>query len=63
LDIFHKYVKLKKDYLWLNEIHYYDIIAPLEKAQDSYTYEQAKNIIISSLYKLWDKYIEYKKWH
>lgn len=61
LDIFHKYVKLKKDYLWLNEIHYYDIIAPLEKAQDSYTYEQAKNIIISSLYKLWDKYIEYLK--
>lgn len=58
LEVLHRYIKLKKDYLWIDEIHYYDLMAPLEENNNFYTYEESKAIVSSSLTKLWEKYLE-----
>lgn len=58
LNTFHRYIKLRKDYMGLDKIHYYDTFIPLEKwPKDSYTYQYAKDQIISWLSKLWSEYL------
>ena len=58
LDILHKYIKLRKDVLKLDDMHMYDIYAPLVKNIDkNYTYEEAKEIVINALQPLGDTYI------
>lgn len=58
LDTFHRYLRLRKRLLGVDEIHYYDIYAPVVKNVDlNYTYEQAMDIIKEALSVLGKKYV------
>jgi len=58
LDTFHRYLRLRKRLLGVDEIHYYDIYAPVVKNVDlNYTYEQAMDIIKEALGVLGKKYV------
>lgn len=57
LDKFYKYFALKKESLKLDEMHMYDIYASSnEDFTKEYTYEEAKNIVISALSILGEDY-------
>ncbi|WFD12326.1 oligoendopeptidase F [Tepidibacter hydrothermalis] len=59
LDTMHKYLKLKKEFLRLDEIHMYDMYTPLvEKLDIKKPYEEAKEIILKALKPLGDEYLE-----
>ncbi len=58
LDTFHRYLKLRKRMMGLEELHYYDLYAPLVKGVDlKYTVEEAQQNILASLKPLGDDYI------
>jgi oligoendopeptidase F len=58
LDTFHRYLRLRKRLLGVDELHYYDIYAPVVKNVDlNYTYEQAMDIIKEALSVLGKKYV------
>ena len=57
LDKMHRYVRLRKKLLGVEELHFYDIYTPLLKDVDkSIPYEQAKQTIYDALYPLGDQY-------
>lgn len=57
LGTFHRYLRLRKRILGLNELHYYDLYAPLLKDVDlKYTVEEAQKHILASLAPLGDEY-------
>lgn len=57
LDKFHKYFSIKKECLNLEEMHMYDIYAPSNSDfEKEYTYEEAKDIVISALDVLGNEY-------
>lgn len=59
MNTLHKYLKLKKEFLGLDEIHMYDMYTPLvEKLDIKIPYEQAKEIILKALKPLGDEYLE-----
>ena len=59
LDIVHDYMNVRKDILGLDEVHMYDVYAPLVDTNDKkYSYEKAKELVISALAPLGEKYIE-----
>lgn len=50
LDLMHRYVDIRKRLLKLDEVHYYDIYAPLvSTGNTTYTYDQAKSMILDAL--------------
>ena len=54
----YKYYDLRKKVLGLNELHLYDMYAPLiDDNEKTYTYEEAQDLIIKSLSVLGDEYI------
>lgn len=58
LSVLHKYFKLKKDILKVDELHTYDMAAPLfEKSSKKYTPEDAKKIICDALSFYGDEYV------
>lgn len=65
LDVLHQnlyimddYYALKKEVMGLDEIHVYDIYAPLvPSAKHIYTFEEAEDIVLNALSVLGDKYI------
>lgn len=58
LSINHDYMKLRKEVLGLEELHMYDVYAPLTKdASKKYTYEEAKELVLKALKPLGDTYI------
>lgn len=58
LELMHRYVALRKRLLKLDEVHYYDIYAPLvSDGQTSYTYKQAQDMIVDALSVFGDDYI------
>ncbi len=58
LYIMDEYYDLKKEVLGLDELHIYDIYADLiSESSKEYTFEEAKNIVISALSVLGDDYI------
>jgi len=58
LDTFHRYLRLRKRLLGFDELHYYDIYAPVVKDVDlNYTYDQAMDIIKDALKVLGKKYV------
>ena len=62
LDTFHRYLKLRKRILGLDELHYFDLYAPLVKGVDlRYSVEEAQHNIIESLAPLGNEYIEVTK--
>lgn len=62
LPKFHKYVTLRKKLLGVDELHMYDVYAPLVSDVDmTYTFEQAKEMVLEGLVPLGDRYIDLLK--
>ena len=50
LDKYQEYMELKRKAMGLDEIHMYDIYAPIVKVpQKKYTFEEGKEIVIEAL--------------
>lgn len=59
LHLLHRYMRLKKESLGLDELHMYDIYAPLVKDVDfSVTYSEAQGILRESLRPMGDEYLQ-----
>jgi oligoendopeptidase F len=57
LDTLHRYLRLRAKLLGLEELHYYDLYAPIVKELDlNYTYEEATNMVLASLRPLGEDY-------
>ncbi len=56
LPAVHRYMELRKRILGLDEVHMYDIYAPLSEADFSVSYEQAQQMVIDGLAPLGDEY-------
>ena len=57
LPAMYRYVALRKKILGLDELHYYDVYAPLVGEQkESYTYEQAQQMVLDAVAPLGDDY-------
>lgn len=57
LDTLHRYLNLRRRLLGLEELHYYDLYAPVVKALDlNYTYEEACEHVLASLSALGQEY-------
>ncbi|MCX7984168.1 MAG: oligoendopeptidase F [Bacteroidetes bacterium] len=58
LPTFHRYLKLRQRLLGVEQLHYYDLYAPLVKEADlHYSYEEAQTIILKSLQPLGENYV------
>jgi oligoendopeptidase F len=58
LPLLHRYIKLRKKVLGLNELHMYDLYTPLVKdVKMEIGYEEAKEIILNGLAPLGEEYI------
>jgi oligoendopeptidase F len=59
LQTFHRYLNLRKRMLGVDELHYYDLYAPLVKDLDlHYTIEEANEHVLASLAPLGNEYID-----
>jgi oligoendopeptidase F len=57
LDTFHRYLNLRRRMLGVDELHYYDLYAPLVKDIDlSYTFDEACTQVLASLTPLGEEY-------
>ncbi|MGN0984507.1 MAG: oligoendopeptidase F, partial [Gemmiger sp.] len=62
LPAMYRYVALRKKILGLDELHYYDVYAPLvEEVQSRYTYEQAQQMVLDAVAPLGEDYRELVK--
>nr|WP_295972567.1 oligoendopeptidase F [uncultured Bacillus sp.] len=62
LPLLHRYVKLRKRVLGLDELHMYDLYTPLVKdVKMEISYEEAKDIILEALKPLGEEYIHVLK--
>lgn len=62
LATFHRYLNLRKRMMGLDELHYYDLYAPLVKGVElKYTVDEAENNIVASLAPLGEDYINVSK--
>ncbi len=58
LGVFHRYLKVRQNYLWLDKTHYYDTFTPIENNVKNYfTYKGSQEIILKWLSKLWKEYL------
>lgn len=56
-SLLHRYVKLRKELLGLEELHMYDLYTPLsDDVNLEFTYEEAKEIVLEALKPLGDEY-------
>lgn len=59
MDLMYRYVRLRKRLLKLDEVHYYDVYAPLVKgSEDHYTYEQAQQMVVDAVRPLGEEYVQ-----
>ena len=59
MDKMYRYVRLRKRLLKLDELHYYDLYAPLVSGDDrKYTYEQAQQMVLDAVAPLGNEYVE-----
>ena len=57
MDIMHRYVRLRKRLLKLDELHYYDVYTPLIRtASKRYTYEEAQQMVLNAVKPLGEEY-------
>lgn len=62
VHILQKYLKLRKNTLKYEELHFYDLFVPLTKdSQQTYTYEKAQEILFDALNILGEDYIKVLK--
>jgi oligoendopeptidase F len=58
LPTFHRYLNLRKRMMGVDELHYYDLYAPLVASVDlSYDVEEARRLILEALAPLGDEYV------
>lgn len=58
MDLMHRYVKLRKRLLKLDEVHYYDVYAPLVKGnEEHYSYEEAQQMVLDAVAPLGEEYV------
>jgi len=58
MDKMYRYVKLRKKLLGVDELHYYDLYAPMVSSVDmKITYEQAKKLTLDAVKPLGDEYV------
>lgn len=58
LPVFHRYIQLRKQILGLDELHFYDLFAPLVPEMDMHmTFEEAKQVVRNSLRPLGEEYL------
>ncbi len=58
IDLLHRYTKLRKKLLGVDELHYYDLYVPLVPSVDlKYSYDDAENLVINSMKPLGEKYV------
>ena len=59
MDLMYRYVHLRKRILGLDELHYYDVYAPLvQKITKTYTYEEAQQMVLKAVAPLGKEYVE-----
>ncbi|PWA12705.1 oligoendopeptidase F [Pueribacillus theae] len=59
LDLLHRYVKLRKKMLGIDELHMYDLYTPLVKdVKMEFTYEEAKKVILEAFEPLGEEYVK-----
>ena len=57
MDTMHRYVKLRKKILGVDELHYYDVYAPLAgDVSKKYTYDEAKQLVLKAVSPLGEDY-------
>ena len=57
LSLMYRYVKLRKRLLGIQELHYYDVYAPLTgESTARYTYDQAKQMVLDAVAPLGEEY-------
>ena len=62
LNTFHRYLKLRQRILGVDQLHYYDLYAPLLKDVDlKYTYEESQKHILAALKPLGSEYTDVLK--
>ena len=55
----YRYLRLRKKLLGLDELHYYDIYTPITKDLTvSYTYDEAKELLLAAVAPLGERYVE-----
>jgi len=58
MDLMYRYVRLRKRILKLDELHYYDVYAPLvQKISKKYTYEEAQQMVLKAVAPLGEEYV------
>ncbi len=59
MDKMYRYVKLRKKLLGVDELHYYDLYAPMVSSVDmNITYEQAKKLTLEAVKPLGEEYVK-----
>lgn len=59
MNLMYRYVRLRKRILKLDEVHYYDLYAPLTTGiPDKYTYEQAQQMVLDAVAPLGEAYVQ-----
>jgi len=59
LDTMYDYVAFRKKILKVDELHYYDVYAPLTEGVDKkYSYQEAREMVLKAVKPLGDKYVE-----
>ena len=62
MDLMHRYVRLRKKLLKLDEVHYYDVYAPLvADIERNYTYEEAQQLVLKAIAPLGENYVNIVK--
>lgn len=62
MPLMYRYVALRKKILGLDELHYYDVYAPLVKdLKKTYTYEEAKELLLQAVAPLGEDYVSVVK--
>lgn len=62
LSTFHRYLKLRQRILGVDQLHYYDLYAPLLKSVDlKYTIDESQNNVLAALKPLGDEYVSVVK--
>lgn len=57
MDTMHRYVRLRKRILGVDELHYYDVYAPLAgDVKKRYTYDEAKELVLKAVSPLGEDY-------
>ena len=59
IHLMHRYVKIRKKALGVDELHMYDIYAPIAKTPEKkYTFDEAKNMVKAGLAPMGEAYLE-----